>query len=190
MQNPSRRLRRMKSGLFKEKVVSYALKSALIGVVAFFLLGMAAFAYFSRDLPEPGKIQRREGFSTVFYDRNDKVLFEMFEDKNRIPVDIEDVPEDLKNATVAVEDKTFFKHKGFSTPGIARAMLTIVLRGRLAGGSTLTQQLVKNVLLTPERSVFRKVKEFILAIQIERKYSKDEINTGDDRKRYPACPAI
>ncbi|OGK15598.1 hypothetical protein A3H80_03790 [Candidatus Roizmanbacteria bacterium RIFCSPLOWO2_02_FULL_37_19] len=175
MQNPSRRLRRMKSGLFKEKVVSYALKSALIGVVAFFLLGMAAFAYFSRDLPEPGKIQRREGFSTVFYDRNDKVLFEMFEDKNRIPVDIEDVPEDLKNATVAVEDKTFFKHKGFSTPGIARAMLTIVLRGRLAGGSTLTQQLVKNVLLTQERTVTRKIKELVLAVAIERKFSKDEI---------------
>src|SRR3989344_7936251 len=114
----------------RNKFSTLALKGAVVGVVLFFFLGFGLFAYFSRDLPEPGQIKRSSGFSTVFYDRDGKVLFEMFEDKNRIPVDIEDVPEDLKNATVAVEDKTFFKHKGFSTPGIARAMLTIVLRGR------------------------------------------------------------
>ena len=140
-----------------------------------FVLGLAAFAFFSRDLPEPGKIQRREGFSTVFTDRNDKVLFEMFEDKNRIPVVIADVPQELKDATVAVEDKSFYQHQGFSTQGIVRAVFTIAFRGRLAGGSTLTQQLVKNVLLSQERTITRKIKELVLAVAIERRFTKDEI---------------
>jgi len=147
----------------------------VIGVIAMFVLGLAAFAFFSRDLPEPGKIQRREGFSTVFTDRNDKVLFEMFEDKNRIPVVIADVPQELKDATVAVEDKSFYQHQGFSTQGIVRAVFTIAFRGRLAGGSTLTQQLVKNVLLSQERTITRKIKELVLAVAIERRFTKDEI---------------
>jgi 1A family penicillin-binding protein len=86
-----------------------------------------------------------------------------------------DVPLFLRQATIAIEDKNFYKHQGFDPLGIIRGLSRLVTQGRAQGGSTLTQQLVKNVLLTPERSLFRKVKEFILAIQIERKYSKDEI---------------
>ena len=175
MQPSSRRLKRLRGRVQKQKIYSYLLRGAVIGVIAVFVLGLAAFAFFSRDLPEPGKIQRREGFSTVFTDRNDKVLFEMFEDKNRIPVVIADVPQELKDATVAVEDKSFYQHQGFSTQGIVRAVFTIAFRGRLAGGSTLTQQLVKNVLLSQERTITRKIKELVLAVAIERRFTKDEI---------------
>ena len=77
MQPSSRRLKRLRGRVQKQNIYSYLLRGAVIGVIAMFVLGLAAFAFFSRDLPEPGKIQRREGFSTVFTDRNDKVLFEM-----------------------------------------------------------------------------------------------------------------
>lgn len=92
-----------------------------------------------------------------------------------MPVKWENIPQYLKDATVAVEDKDFYKHQGLSTTGILRALLSTFFLGQLQGGSTLTQQLVKNVLLTNERTLPRKIKEAILAIQIERKYSKDEI---------------
>ncbi|OGK45084.1 hypothetical protein A2957_02195 [Candidatus Roizmanbacteria bacterium RIFCSPLOWO2_01_FULL_38_11] len=175
MQNQSRRLLRFKTRAQRQKLFSLMLKASLIGVVLFFILASVIFAVLSRNLPEPGKVIRREGFSTVFYDRNGKVLYEMFEDKNRIPVQFNDIPKNLRNATVAIEDKNFYRHKGFSLWGIARAFITIVTRGRLAGGSTLTQQLVKNVLLTKERTVTRKVKELVLAVAIEDRFTKDQI---------------
>src|SRR3989344_1106248 len=159
----------------RNKFSTLALKGAVVGVVLFFFLGFGLFAYFSRDMPEPGQIKRSSGFSTVFYDRDGKVLFEMFEDKNRIPVAIGDIPQDLRNATVAVEDKSFYQHKGFSTWGIIRSLFRISTTGRLAGGSTLTQQLVKNVLLSQERTITRKIKELVLAVAIERRFTKDEI---------------
>lgn len=181
MQQTSRLLRsrkgRRKLSLPKLKgsTVTILLKLSLIGIVVMFLFGMAAFAWFSRDLPEPGSIRRDSGFSTVFLDRNDEVLFEMFEDKNRIPVEIENVPDNLKQAVIAIEDKNFYEHSGFSTLGIIRSVFRIATTGRLSGGSTLTQQLVKNVLLSQERTLTRKIKEVVLAVEIERRFSKDEI---------------
>ncbi len=151
------------------------LKVLLAGIVGAFLLGFVAFIIFSRDLPAPGEIKRSSGYSTTFYDRDGKVLFEMFEDKNRVPVSIKDVPKTLQEATVAVEDKSFYEHKGFSTWGVIRSIIVYPIKGRLGGGSTLTQQLVKNVLLTRERTITRKIKELVLAVEIERRFTKDEI---------------
>ena len=100
----------------------------------------------------------------------------MFSDQRRTPVDLEQMPEDLRQATVAIEDKNFYKHQGFDPWGWIRAVFNSVFKlRRLAGGSTLTQQLVKNVLLSPKRSIGRKIKEFVLSVQIEKKYTKDEI---------------
>ncbi len=176
---PLRRSTRRKFSLKRLKSadgMSILLRSALIATVGAFLLGMIVFAWFSRDLPSPGEIKDRTGKSTVFYDRNDAVLFEMFEDKNRVPVKMKDIPDSLKQATIAVEDKDFYSHGGFSLWGIFRSVVRSALTGRrLAGGSTLTQQLVKNVLLSQERSVTRKIKEVILSVEIERRYTKDEI---------------
>jgi len=143
----------------------------LVGFIGLFLL----FIWFSRDLPEPGKIKRSKGFSTTFYDRNDKVIYEMYKDQNRIPVSLSNISDYVKKGTIAIEDKDFYKHGGVSTKGILRAFISSILKQRVEGGSTLTQQLIKNVLLTPERSVTRKIKEFVLASEIEKRYTKDQI---------------
>ncbi|MBI5619982.1 PBP1A family penicillin-binding protein [Candidatus Gottesmanbacteria bacterium] len=154
---------------------------ARLATAAFFLIVASVlfvgflFAWYAKDLPRPDKVRRSEGLSTVILDRNDENLYDIFEGQNRIPVQWEDIPQYLKDATVAVEDKEFYKHQGLSTVGILRAVVNIFIFRNFQGGSTLTQQLVKNVLLTQERTLPRKIKEAILAIQIERKYKKDEI---------------
>ncbi len=152
-----------------------------LAVVGFFVIAGGVlfvallFAWYAKDLPRPDKVRRTEGLSTVILDRNGETLYDIYEDANRIPVKFEDIPQYCKDATVAVEDKDFYKHQGLSTTGIARAIVNIFIFHNLQGGSTLTQQLVKNVLLSNERTLPRKMKEAILAIQIERKYSKDDI---------------
>lgn len=133
------------------------------------------FAWYSKDLPSPTKVVRREGFATKIYDRNGQLLYDLYHDQKREPVSNDQIPETLKRATVAVEDKDFYKHKGFDPLAPLRIVKNIFYFHKLTGGSTLTQQLVKNVLLTSEVSVTRKIKEFILAVQIEARYSKDEI---------------
>ena len=145
--------------------------AVLVGVVGFFGL----FAYYSQDMPEPGQIVRREGFSSKIYDRNGKLLYDLFDEERRMPVDLENMPDYLKQATIAIEDKEFYEHSGFDFLTIVRIPYNIVFRRRLVGGSTLTQQLVKNVLLTNARTISRKFKELVLAIQIERTFTKDEI---------------
>jgi 1A family penicillin-binding protein len=153
------------------KIAKLGFLGVVLGILAlFFVLPLMAF-----NLPSPDKVVRREGFSSKILDRNGKVLYDIYTDQNRTPVDIKDVPQYLKEATVAVEDKNFYKHQGFDVLGTFRGLSRIFTRGYAQGGSTLTQQLVKNVLLTPERTVWRKIKEFVLAVQIERKYTKDQI---------------
>ncbi len=96
--------------------------------------------------------------------------------EDRVPVALADVPQDLIDAILAVEDRAFYQHEGISVRGILRAFVTNVRRGgRVAGGSTLTQQLVKNLFLTHERTYTRKIKEALMAIILEMRYSKDEI---------------
>ncbi len=147
----------------------------LVGIVGFVLLTTLLFAWYAKDLPRPDKVRRVEGLSTVIYDRNGEVLYDVFTNQNRIPIELTDIPKSLRDATIAIEDKDFFKHAGFDPKGYLRAFKQILIYHNLAGGSTLTQQLVKNVLLSSERTVPRKIKEFILAVQIEKKYSKDQI---------------
>ena len=159
----------------KAKLYSTIATLLIVGVVSVVLGTTALFAWYSKDLPRPDKVRRVEGLSTIIYDRNGEVLFDVFADQNRIPVELKDIPKHLKNATIAIEDKSFYQHEGFDPVGYLRAIKQIVVYRNLAGGSTLTQQLVKNVLLTSERTLPRKIKEFILAVQIEQKYSKDEI---------------
>ena len=150
-------------------------KLAFIGIIGIFLVSFVVFPIIAFNLPSPEKIVRREGFSTKILDRNGEVLYDIFENQRRTPVNLDEVPTYLKQATIAVEDKNFYKHQGFDPLGMIRGFSRIITLGRAQGGSTLTQQLVKNVLLSPERSIFRKIKEFVLAVQIEKKYSKDEI---------------
>lgn len=161
--------------LLKLKIIGKLTTLAFIAIPVIFFLIVFLFFWYSRDLPYPDRVSKHEGFSTVILDRNEKPIYDIFTDKNRIPIPFSDIPDAVKKATVAIEDKDFYKHQGFDPRGLLRAVFNIITFQGLQGGSTLTQQLVKNVLLTSERTLPRKIKEFILAVQIERKYTKDEI---------------
>ncbi len=113
--------------------------------------------------------------STKLFDRSGKLIYEIYTDKRRSPVKLEELPDHVKESTIAIEDKDFYKHYGFSPSGMLRAAYKIAFRGKLEGGSTLTQQLVKNVLLTPERTIKRKIREFALTVFVEGIYSKNQI---------------
>ncbi len=149
---------------------------ALFFLVSGLLFGTILVAFYSRKLPSPNTLISRDvELSTKIYDRNGELLYGVHGEKDRSLVQLNDIPLYLRQATIAMEDKNFYHHKGFDFTGYIRSIKTILTGRGLAGGSTLTQQLVKNALLTSERTLPRKIKEFILAVQIERRYSKDEI---------------
>lgn len=133
-------------------------------------------AYSLGDLPEVGMLEEyKPSITTRVYSRNNTLLAEFFLE-NRTPVRIDDVPERLIKAIIAAEDSRFYSHPGIDFRGIARALYrNIRSRKILEGGSTLTQQLSKVLFLTPERSYSRKLKEIVLALKIEQRYTKQEI---------------
>jgi penicillin-binding protein 1C len=115
--------------------------------------------------------------STKIYDRTGKtLLYDLNTDAKRSTVPLSDISPEVRNATIAIEDAGFYEHGGVSLTGILRSLYTDVIRGALAqGGSTITQQVVKNTLLTGEKSAVRKVHEWILSIKLEQVYTKDQI---------------
>jgi len=124
--------------------------------------------------------ERKIAQSTKIYDRTgEKLLYDIHNNIKRKVVSYEDISIDIKNATVAIEDSEYYQHKGISITGIIRALLTNLSEGRLrgGGGSTITQQLVKNSFLTPEKTFARKIKEAILSIKMEKNFSKEKILT-------------
>lgn len=143
----------------------------LLGVL---LLG-GIFIWVFWGLPVGGIFKQQEPVSTKIYDRKGELIYEIFTDKRRSPIDIKELPEYVVDATISIEDKDFYSHPGFSITGMARALYKNLFKQRFEGGSTLTQQLVKNTLLSPERTVRRKIREFVLALIVEARYSKDEI---------------
>ena len=150
----------------------------LTGAVFGFLFITVMFALVSKDLPDPDKLtERTVAQSTKIYDRTgDHLLYEIYADKKRTLVDFEDIPPYVINGVIATEDKIFYEHMGVRPLSIIRAIVMAPFRNwKVKGTSTLTQQLVKNAILTNERSVLRKIKEFILAIKLERVYTKDQI---------------
>ena len=133
-------------------------------------------AYVLKDLPLPTKLTSYPfPASTLIYDRDGQLLYEIYTDKNRVPISLDDLPDHIKWATVAGEDKDFYKHHGFAFRGILRAAYNTIFQRSLQGGSTITQQLVKNALLTQERTIKRKIREAILSLTTEIIYPKDEI---------------
>lgn len=136
------------------------------------------FAYYAKDLPSPASIQElKMAESTKIYDQTGKVLlYDIHGEQKRTIIPHAEIPQHMKLATIVAEDDDFYNHFGVDFRGIARAILTN-LRGQtvLQGGSTITQQLIKNIFLTPERTFSRKIKELILTLEMEIRYSKDEI---------------
>ncbi len=156
---------------------SKLMKWGFFAFLALLLLIPALFLWYSRDLPTPGKlITSKYNEATRIYDRKGVLLYSVFEDENRTYVTLNKIPKELQEATIATEDETFYENNGFSPIGWIRAARDSLMERQISGGgSTITQQLVKNVLLTNEQSLPRKIKELILAIQVDQRYSKDEI---------------
>ncbi len=129
------------------------------------------------NLPSPKHIGKvNYPLSTHILDRNGRLLYEIYREQNRTPIKLKDLPFYVAQATIAVEDKDFYKHKGVSiVGGVIRAVKDMILTKKLQGGSTITQQLVKTALLTPERTIQRKIKEIILALWAENLFTKDQI---------------
>jgi membrane peptidoglycan carboxypeptidase len=152
--------------------------------VCFLLAGLAAiagtffFATTIRDLPDPDRlITRKVEQSTKIYDRTgEHLLYELHGNERRTIVELSQISKFAQEATIAVEDKYFYEHKGFRITSFFRAIIANVLKGgRTQGGSTITQQLVKNAILTGEKKYTRKLKELVLATEIERRFTKDQI---------------
>ncbi|MEK7173542.1 MAG: transglycosylase domain-containing protein [Patescibacteria group bacterium] len=152
-------------------VLGCALTLTAVAVASAFVL--------TTQIPNPNDLKNREVVeSTKIYDRTGEVLlFEIYNEEKRTVVAFEDIPHSVKNATIAIEDSHFYKHSGISILSMARSFATDLSRGRFlyASGSTITQQLVKNALLSPEKTLTRKLKEAVIAIKIEQVYTKDEI---------------
>lgn len=188
---PKSRLKRQFWRLHPKRLAAYwfsrdggimALKITGIAILVFFLLTLGVFAFFRKDLPNIDDISGSSlGGSISYYDRSGQIL--LWQDYNavkRVPVRSQEISQFMKDATVAVEDKEFYNHRGFDIRGITRAAINDILsRDVRQGGSTITQQLVKLTQdWTQERTFTRKVKELILAVELERTYTKEEILTG------------
>lgn len=163
------KIRNWRRLLFKSSVLV-----VLLGVIA--VVGVVAWV--SQDLPDPNKINSRTvAQSTKIFARDGStLLYEVHGDQRRTVVELADISTFIKQATLSIEDKEFYKHQGFSLRSLLRAIFVDIISGRKAqGGSTITQQLVKNSILTREKSFIRKAKEIILSYQIEQRFTKDQI---------------
>ena len=169
--------RKSGSSVWKFKFLSGLSTSMLWIVIGFLVILFSSVIFFATQIPSPEDLTNRDvAAATKILDKNGELLYDIYLDQNRTPVKLSEIPTYVKEATISIEDKDFYKHGGFSIIGITRALFdTITSRSIAGGGSTLTQQLVKNALLTSETSLVRKLKELILAIQVEKKYTKDQI---------------
>lgn len=165
--------RSIRHGLFKTKkrtAVSVAICVLVLGITTYFGI------FYQLPSPEGLKNFKVTPLATHLYDRNGKLLYAIYSDQNRTPVVLKDLPPYVGQASIAIEDKDFYHHAGISfISGILRAIRDMIEYHTLQGGSTLTQQLVKGALLTPERSVRRKLREIVLAVWVEQIFTKDQI---------------
>ncbi len=148
------------------------------GAATMLLLGSVTFALVSLSLPDPNKLNARiVPQSTKIYARDgETLLYEVHGEAKRTLVKLDEIPDFVKQATIAIEDKNFYSNPGVDWRGILRSIWVDVTSGSLAqGGSTITQQFVRNAILTREKNWTRKIKEAVLAIEIGQKFSKDEI---------------
>jgi len=162
----------------KKKIFFLFLKISIGGFLTLVLGLLGLFIYYARDLPRPEKFTERElAQSTKIYDRTGKVLlYDIHGEEKRKYVSLEAIPDYLKYAVIAAEDDKFYQHRGLDFEGIIRAFLINLKRGKLAqGGSTITQQLIRSSFLSREKTIERKIKEMILTLELERRYSKDQI---------------
>lgn len=155
-----------------KRIALALLVCGLIGV-----LGLAGiFWYYGRDLPDVSALRDYAPPQTSrVVDRNGELIGEIFSERRTV-IELSEIPPEFVRCTLAAEDADFYRHEGLDYPGIVRALIRDVLEGRAAqGASTITQQVVKLLLLSPERTLARKVRELILARRLEQELTKDEI---------------
>ena len=144
--------------------------------IVMLVIPIATYIYFGRDLVSKETIMNKKNEGVVLLDRNEKPFFTLFDARTRNPIALKDLPEYTRQAFIAVEDRDFYRHPGFSVSGIGRAIRQNLLSESYAqGGSTISQQLMKNTILSPDKKLLRKYQELVLALELERKYSKDDI---------------
>jgi penicillin-binding protein 1C len=153
----------------RSRIISLSL--IIAGVV---LIGLV---FLFKDVPNPTKLTKTPApISTQILDRNGKLLYEVYTEYKRTPISFQDIPDYVKQGTIAIEDKNFYHHHGIDINGVIRAAFKTLTGQRLEGGSTITQQLVKNSLLSDtKRTITRKIKEGVLALITEFTYSKNQI---------------
>lgn len=150
--------------------------TGLVVFISIFVFYSFLLVDISHDLPNPKKLTSMSGPTTTqLYDRKGRLLYQIYDGRNRSLVNLEELPKHLQNATIAMEDQNFYEHFGFDLFGILRAARAYFQDNQIQGGSTITQQLIKNTLLTTDRTWERKLKEIALAFWAERIYTKQEI---------------
>jgi penicillin-binding protein 1A len=162
----------------KRGIVSF--KGIIIAVIILVLIifgtGMGVFFSYVKDAPEFDPVKLRASETSFVYDEDGQIIAELHGEQNRVPVNIEKVPEHLKNAFIAIEDQAFYKHRGINIRSILGAAITDIVHGGYhRGASTITQQLIKNSFLSSDKTLKRKAQEAWLAIQLERHYTKEQI---------------
>ena len=161
---------------FARKNKKYVIYAVLAVVAILILIPIATYLFFVRDLSSKERILNKKNAGVVLLDRHGTPFFTLFEATTKNPVDLEDLPKYTPYAFVAVEDKDFYKHPGFSLSGIGRAVRENILSESFAqGGSTISQQLIKNAILSPDKRLLRKYQELVLALELERRYNKNDI---------------
>ncbi|MFA6369240.1 MAG: transglycosylase domain-containing protein, partial [Candidatus Shapirobacteria bacterium] len=147
-------------------------------VIVLVVVVLNVYNFLNEELPDINLIYNPPKLSSKIFDRNGNLLYKFYEEENRTWVTLDKIPKKIIEATISIEDKNFFNHKGLSIKGIIKASIYNFKKSdddKLRGGSTISQQLVKNIFLTNEKSFKRKIKEAILTIKIERKLNKNEI---------------
>ncbi len=140
------------------------------------MVALKTIKTYAYDISSPAALMAVKKTGTVILDRNGKVLFEGYGAQAAQPVALSDIPSSLKNATVAAEDPTFYTNPGFSVKGLARAaVIDVTHTSTMEGGSTITQQLVKNALLNSNKTLQRKYQELLLSIELAHRYTKGQI---------------
>ena len=160
------------------KRIKIILKLFVFAFVFFVSFCLLLFFYYAKDLPRPEKFMEKQFIeSTKIYDRTGEVLlYNIYGEEKRTIIAMESVPEQLIQAIITAEDRSFYKHHGIDYRGVMRAILVnLKLKKPAQGGSTITQQLIRSSFLTLNKTAERKIREIILTIELERKYTKDQI---------------
>jgi len=174
-------LKRIKRRVKKHKI-KHLTRDLIIIFVGLGFLGGGFLIIWAANLQTPDLKafgDRKMIQSTKIYDRTGEILlYDVHKDKKRTIISFEEIGRNIKNATVAIEDAEFYEHKGIKPKAILRAILVNLGAGKFSqGGSTITQQVVKNAILTPEKKISRKLKEWVFSIKLEREMTKESILT-------------